>query len=630
MSYLLGLSFDLEASPSIRLKAPPKSVYQHRQPFGWGIAWYPSGDQAAVVIKDPTSVENSAMTQLLKDWKRFRSSVFLSHIRGAAKRRTQQDTHPFSQSYARRTWLIAHTGDLEHDYQEHLPMGDKPEFEPIGRTDSEYVFCWLLGHIARAGARTLADVGWERLHGWLRTINQHGTANLMITDGLDLAVYCDQNAYSSLHWTRVTPPHAQQHFENEALTLDLDDPMDQNQTMCVFSTTPMSAMRWQPMEPGQLMIARRGTIRWNSLADPATTMASVNEAAPHPPMHTSFQSASAIPAVRAVPPPRPSPAPAPEGPQRHRVDPPFDPEARYLRVLHETSYAYQRPVELSTHLLRLRPVQDHGQHILDYRLDISPEGTRNDFEDVFGNWISRVDFEQPYHEMRIRSEALIRLQNPARLTHPFSNTHDTIPLVWMPWHRDMMHPYLLPPELPVSQLRELSDYAMSFVERQDHDLIETLLDINQTVYRDYAYVPGSTNLETTPWEVFVNRRGVCQDFANLFICLARLLSIPARYRVGYIYTGTNYANTIQSEASHAWAELYLPLTGWRGFDPTNGCLVGQDHVRIACGRNFRDATPTSGTLYRGGGNESMRVDVRVEDVTEEVRHDALNRLGKNG
>jgi len=619
MSYLLGLSFDLDASPSLRLKAPPKDLYPNRQPFGWGIAWYPSGDNAAVVIKDPTSVENSSMTQLLRDWKRFRSSVFLSHMRGAAKRRTQQDTHPFSQSYARRTWLIAHTGDLTHDYQARLPMGEDPEFEPIGRTDSEYIFCWLMGHIARAGARTLADVGWPTLHGWLQTINAQGTANLMITDGLDLVVYRDQSAYSELHWTRITPPHTQRRFENEALALDLDDPMDQNLTMCVFSTTPLSDLRWQALAPGQLMVARRGNIQWNSHGEVAATMASVHEADAWVAPHAPPESASALAAVQRSAVANPTHVAPTDPSHRHRVEPAFDPEARYLRVIHDTHYTYKRPVELSTHELRLRPVHDHAQQVLEYSLQITPEGTRSDFEDVFGNQASRVDMEQPYSAMSVCSAALVRLQTPVHLTHSFSSHHDTIPLVWMPWHRDMMHPYLLPAELPVSQLRELSDYAMSFVKRQDHDLIETLLDINQTIHRDYAYVPGSTNLETTPWEVYVNRRGVCQDFANLFICLARLLSIPARYRVGYIYTGAHYANTVQSEASHAWVELYLPLTGWRGFDPTNGCLANQDHIRVACGRNFRDATPTSGTLYRGGGAETMRVDVRVEDVTAEVR-----------
>jgi transglutaminase-like putative cysteine protease len=173
---------------------------------------------------------------------------------------------------------------------------------------------------------------------------------------------------------------------------------------------------------------------------------------------------------------------------------------------------------------------------------------------------------------------------------------------------------LMPPELPETQLRELNEFAMSFVERNDYHLLQTVMDMNTRIYEDFVYKQGSTNLETTPFDIFTSRSGVCQDFANLLICLCRLLNIPARYRVGYIYTNANYENKIQSEASHAWTEVYLPFVGWRGFDPTNGCLVNQDHVRVACGRNYRDATPTSGTILKGGGLESLLVDVKMKEV----------------
>ncbi|MEZ4291990.1 MAG: transglutaminase family protein [Myxococcota bacterium] len=216
--------------------------------------------------------------------------------------------------------------------------------------------------------------------------------------------------------------------------------------------------------------------------------------------------------------------------------------------------------------------------------------------------------------MRIRSRSVVRVESvmASHLKSPLRR--DQIPLVWMPWQRQMIQAYLMPPELPEPELRELSEFGMSFVERNDYDLVETLLDLNRTIYRDFTYVPGSTTIETTPFQVYANRRGVCQDFANVLICIARLLGVPARYRVGYIYTGGSYENKIQSDASHAWAEVYLPWTGWFGFDPTNGCLAGSDHVRIACGRQFRDAAPTTGTIYRGGGSETLSVDVRVERV----------------
>jgi transglutaminase-like putative cysteine protease len=203
-----------------------------------------------------------------------------------------------------------------------------------------------------------------------------------------------------------------------------------------------------------------------------------------------------------------------------------------------------------------------------------------------------------------------------RASHPVEAraARTTIPLVWMPWQRQMLSPYLLPAELPETQLQELSDFAMSFVARNDSDLIGALLDMNETIYRDFEYVSGSTTVATTPFEVLEARRGVCQDFANLMMCLSRLLNVPARYRMGYIFTGGDYENKQQSDASHAWLECYLPRVGWHGFDPTNGRQVGADHVRVACGRTYRDSTPTSGTIYRGGGTETLEVAVRVESV----------------
>src|SRR5262249_42726861 len=174
-------------------------------------------------------------------------------------------------------------------------------------------------------------------------------------------------------------------------------------------------------------------------------------------------------------------------------------------------------------------------------------------------------------------------------------------------------PYLLPPELPDPQLTELHDYAMTFVERNGFDLIDSLLDMNQSIYREYAYEPGTTTILTTAFEAYTMRRGVRQDFTNLFICLARLLGIPARYCCGYLYTGPKHENRVMSEATHAWAQVYLPELGWKGFDPTNGVLTQTDHVRVAVGRNYTDATPTSGTIFAGGGAETLTVHVSVEE-----------------
>jgi transglutaminase-like putative cysteine protease len=105
--------------------------------------------------------------------------------------------------------------------------------------------------------------------------------------------------------------------------------------------------------------------------------------------------------------------------------------------------------------------------------------------------------------------------------------------------------------------------------------------------------------------------------------MARLLGIPARYRVGYIFAagrdeallrdahaGAGDQWSVQAEASHAWAELYLPHDGWRGFDPTNDTEPGDRHVVVATGRDYNDVKPLAG-IFSGSGTSRMFVDVQV-------------------
>lgn len=604
-SQLLAISFDSAASPSFTLKAGRRGT---KPAAGWGFAWYPMDDGAAVVVKDPNATHETPLTRTLRDWDRFRSCVFLCHTHGAAKRITQQDTHPFQRSYAGRDWVFAHSGDLDRRFEDELVIAD-PGFEPLGTTDSERAFCWLLERVREVGARSLQDLGWERLHGWFRRLNDLGTASFLMSDGRDVVAYADQEGRRKFHRIRRKPPHATTVLDGERIHLDVGDPYDINRTMAIIARMALSKEAgWEPLHPGEMVVARRGTFTWASHHRVEDAEATSGEGGP---LWTATTSGGE---------PRPAPSGLPSAAEAQALEGRFAPEpledevelprdGRVLRVEHETVYRYEEAVELSTHVFRLHPVHDARQEVLDYQLEISPPGAGRRAEDVFGNQVLNFKLERPYEELWIRATSRVRIR-PEPPADPF--VRSTIPLVWMPWQRQMMMPYLLPHELPETQLRALSEYAQSFVERNDRDLIETLDDLNQSIYRDFAYVPGSTMLETSPFTVFVRREGVCQDFANLFICLCQLLNVPARYRVGYIYTGADYENQIQSEASHAWAEVYLPNVGWRGYDPTNGVRANLDHVRVAHGRNYREATPTSGTLFKGGAGEKLETRVRVE------------------
>jgi transglutaminase-like putative cysteine protease len=287
---------------------------------------------------------------------------------------------------------------------------------------------------------------------------------------------------------------------------------------------------------------------------------------------------------------------------------------RRLRVRHSNQYTYDQPIARSAHRLHLRPAHDRRQTLLEHSLIITPEIPLTEYEDVFGNWTTRFEVNEPYSELAITAESIVELLDVDPFAFASLPNRPVFPVNWMPWELKMLTPYLSPVELAETQLTELYDFAMSFVTRNNYDLLETLFDLNLTIFRDFAYVPASTSLETTPYDVLVNKQGVCQDFANLVICVARLLNIPARYVCGYVFTGNTGEARAGSDASHAWVQLYVPNVGWKGFDPTNGVLPATDHVRMAVGRHYRDTAPIAGTLYSSAA-ETLSIDVEVSDVT---------------
>ena len=606
-SDILAMSFDSLSSPSIKVRLPDQLYGTH--PLGWGIAWYPNDNQAAFVKKDPVARGTDVQMESLDDWNNFRSTVFFCKAKGAARGYTYNEMQPFSRSFAGQDWLFMHNGDLDRQKLAQLHLDKSRFLEPLGNTDSELAFCYLLGKVIATEARKLSDVPSDILHSWFQQLDALGSADMCISDGVTIACFYGTQSERKLYYTRLSPPDYPHELNSETVTIGLNDPRDTYRTSLIVSSTAYDAGSWMPMQPGQLLIAKRGAIIWNS--HPNTTQLAFSLPTPaHKLMQqANFKQTQAEQAQRG---------------NIHQsvvnirsITSTEDGKAlayRMFDVSHSTEYHYTENIEHSTHVFRLQPVEDPVQELVHSSITISSEGEEIRFEDVFGNQSIFYSINQPYNQLKIQIQTRIKIYATPPDDFSLSQRRAMIPLVWMPWQRQMMMPYLLPPELPETQLVELTEYAMSFVERNDYRLIDTLNDINLSIYRDFKYVPASTSLSTTPFEVYANRQGVCQDFANLFICLARLLSIPARYRMGYIYTGANYENKIQSDASHAWAEIYVPYVGWRGFDPTNGCMVHQDHVRVACGRNYMDATPTSGTIYKGGGTESLKVEVKMKEV----------------
>ena len=145
------------------------------------------------------------------------------------------------------------------------------------------------------------------------------------------------------------------------------------------------------------------------------------------------------------------------------------------------------------------------------------------------------------------------------------------------------------------------------------DVMELVNQVMGRIHREFHYVPGATDTTTPLEKVLKQRQGVCQDFAHVMIAALRPLEIPVRYVSGYLETlpPPGQVKLQGADATHAWIEAFSPTTGWVGFDPTNNCLPGGQHIKICHGRDYFDVQPLKG-IFLGNGTQDLVVQVDVE------------------
>lgn len=268
-----------------------------------------------------------------------------------------------------------------------------------------------------------------------------------------------------------------------------------------------------------------------------------------------------------------------------------------LEVVHTTSYDYSAPVRESHMELRLCPVDGHGQRVEDYRLEVDPPVRVSRYVDGFGNQVHYFHRLPAHESLEIRSHAVV-VTETGDGGDPM--LEELAPL-------DLLR--FEPPVVDCAGGRRLAR-RIRLPEGADAEAThQAMLAVVRLIAHEFEYRPLSTTVQTTVDEVISLGSGVCQDFAHLFIAIARTLGVPARYVSGYVHDSPE---PCVEGASHAWAEAYLPDLGWTPYDPTHPDL-GRDHyVRVAVGRSYRDAAPTRG-VFLGAATSSLhaRVVTRV-------------------
>jgi len=290
--------------------------------------------------------------------------------------------------------------------------------------------------------------------------------------------------------------------------------------------------------------------------------------------------------------------------------------ARY-QVLHDTHYRYASPVSLAQQLVHLWPRDCAWQRCEERVLEVTPVPTRRrDEQDVFGNPLTRLALEYPHEALqvstRVRIEVLPRELPVLAASPSWEQARDALAYARLALSAPLLDACRYRFESPYVRLKQ------RFVEFSRPcfgagvPLLEAVRALMETIFREFTFDAGATQVATPLLEVLERRRGVCQDFAHLMLACLRSRGLAARYVSGYLLTRPppGQARLIGADASHAWISVFCPQHGWVDFDPTNNLLPALEHITLGWGRDFADVSPLRGVIL-GGGSHDPEVRVTV-------------------
>jgi transglutaminase-like putative cysteine protease len=261
-----------------------------------------------------------------------------------------------------------------------------------------------------------------------------------------------------------------------------------------------------------------------------------------------------------------------------------------LNIVHQTTYRYDQSLPYALQRVRLMPRTDALQTV--DRWDLSYDGAREEvrFVDHFGNQCRLLSTEPGAMQIIVTARGQVTTRDQTGV----AGQHTGFAPLWL-FERET------PLTMPSGAIEALSKPLGG------PETLALLHDLMDAIQTKVAYVPGSTTSETTAGEALAAGQGVCQDHAHIFIAAVRAQGLPARYISGYLMMD----DTTRQVATHAWAEAHVPGLGWVGFDVSNGICPDERYVRVAFGRDYRDAMPVAG-IRHGQAHEQLEVHVTVE------------------
>lgn len=255
----------------------------------------------------------------------------------------------------------------------------------------------------------------------------------------------------------------------------------------------------------------------------------------------------------------------------------------------------------------MMPRSEGAQLCHKFDIFVRPRAHISSYKDYLNNVVHHFDIPGNHLQFRLTAVSLVELK-------PFPTLADAVEMnTWQQLDtlaQEGDYWDFLQPSHFAHATSLLQSLASSLDISRQIDPLSALRKITAEIYQRFAYQPQSTHVDSPIDEALAARQGVCQDFTHIMIALARGLGIPCRYVSGYLYHEGSSQDRSAEDATHAWAEAFLPELGWIGFDPTNNLVAADRHIRVAIGRDYADVPPTRG-VFKGTAEETMRVGVRV-------------------
>jgi len=275
---------------------------------------------------------------------------------------------------------------------------------------------------------------------------------------------------------------------------------------------------------------------------------------------------------------------------------------------HTTEYRFTRPVFFEPHHLRFCPRTDGSQRLVRFDLQIepTPAGTTESL-DAEGNLVTIAWFNDLHDHMSLHATAEVETLRENPYDYLLTPTNARLPIGYHPWEAARLGPSLRRSAVPihVDPARELAEQLR---EASRGEVVPFLARLTETIAKRFKVIHREEGGPWAPATTIEQRHGACRDLAVLWIDICRAVGLAARFVSGYQLGDADQ----EKRHLHAWAEVYSPDAGWRGFDPTNGLAVADRHVAVAAAAEPPHSAPVTAT-YRGNNVEaSLYADVMIE------------------